>query len=298
MPQVKIENRSQKILQSVQIRWTIAHKDEPDVVLLEGVMPSTDARIEPFNPPTGVNIPHLYVNKIVKPLLKEGELNGHILLTLGIQEARFVDGTEWHISGQVAFLKTTLMRRPLGLSPPDFKPANFREILFFDISSWRSKPQPISGSPCEEQPRLFASAVLFKPLQITDPPCRENRSCDYDSVNNKNICAASAGTFCDLGECDGEGHCACWQGLGPCTTCPDNDGDTHTAARCGGDDCDDDDDLIFPKARELCADGKDNDCDGDTDCMDANCQFETVCATPTPTAASTGSGSCFPPSAR
>jgi hypothetical protein len=109
VPQVKIENRSQKILQSVQIRWTIAHKDEPDVVLLEGVMPSTDARIEPFNPPTVVNIPHVYFNKVVKPLLKEGELSGHILLTLGIQEARFVDGTEWHISRQVAFLKTTLM---------------------------------------------------------------------------------------------------------------------------------------------------------------------------------------------
>ena len=61
-------------------------------------------------------------------------------------------------------------------------------------------------------------------------------------------------------------------GPAPCTTCPDNDGDLHTAARCGGDDCDDGDDSIYPRAPEFCGDGKDNDCDGDTDCQDVTCQ--------------------------
>ncbi|HEX8117169.1 MAG TPA: putative metal-binding motif-containing protein [Pyrinomonadaceae bacterium] len=57
----------------------------------------------------------------------------------------------------------------------------------------------------------------------------------------------------------------------PCLTCPDNDGDGHTAARCGGDDCDDSDEYVRPGAPEFCGDGLDNDCDGKVDCADETC---------------------------
>jgi hypothetical protein len=100
IPELIIENRSQKVLQSVRLRWTIANYDEPDTILLEGVTPFIQVRIEPFNPPVPLekNDP-IYFNKIVKPLLKEDELNFHVLLRVGIQEALFADGTAWQRHG-------------------------------------------------------------------------------------------------------------------------------------------------------------------------------------------------------
>jgi len=44
----------------------------------------------------------------------------------------------------------------------------------------------------------------------------------------------------------------------------DNDGDGHLPAAAGGGDCDDSDPETYPEAPELC-DGKDNDCNGQTD---------------------------------
>ena len=44
----------------------------------------------------------------------------------------------------------------------------------------------------------------------------------------------------------------------------DSDGDGHRAIRCGGDDCDDGNDLAYPGAHEIC-DGIDENCDGVAD---------------------------------
>lgn len=270
MPELIIENRSQKVLESVRLRWTIANYDEDhETILLEGVTSSVRVRIEPFNPPVPLeNYDPIYFNKIVKPLLKDGELNFHVLLRVGIQEVRFADGTVWQRNQQAALLKNLPSRTRI-----DLRPARFEPILFFDIFTWRRpKPQSLVSSPCEEQPRSLASAFLFMPLQVSDPPCRENMICGYDPPTNKNICTPLAGSFCDRNGCDSDGHCNCATGVGPCTTCPDNDGDTFTAARCGGDDCDDNDDSVRPRAPEYCDDGKDNDCDRKTDCADETCQ--------------------------
>jgi predicted CXXCH cytochrome family protein len=55
----------------------------------------------------------------------------------------------------------------------------------------------------------------------------------------------------------------------PCI-CPDADSDGFTASYCGGTDCDDINNTIYPGAPELCTDGKDNDCNGLKDCADPN----------------------------
>jgi len=55
--------------------------------------------------------------------------------------------------------------------------------------------------------------------------------------------------------------------------CPDADGDGFSSAggACGPRDCNDSNPLINPGAREICGDGVDNDCDGNTDSADREC---------------------------
>ena len=51
---------------------------------------------------------------------------------------------------------------------------------------------------------------------------------------------------------------------------PDGDGDGYTPSE---GDCDDSNPAVHPGAEELCHDGLDNDCDGDTDGQDGECRF-------------------------
>ena len=68
-------------------------------------------------------------------------------------------------------------------------------------------------------------------------------------------------------DCDGEDmSCAC-----------DVDRDGHAAPSCGGDDCDDDNPDVHPRALELCND-RDDDCDGETDeGLDADSDGYKIC---------------------
>jgi hypothetical protein len=77
-------------------------------------------------------------------------------------------------------------------------------------------------------------------------------------------------------------------------TCPDNDGDGRTAGRCGGNDCDDSNDTVYPGAPEYCGDGSDNDCDGKADCEDETCWRPEYCSTcPLPCDMSNCPASCM-----
>ncbi len=54
----------------------------------------------------------------------------------------------------------------------------------------------------------------------------------------------------------------------------DNDGDGF---KVGDGDCNDENAGIYPGAKEICTDNKDNDCDGKTDCEDSGCAEDAAC---------------------
>lgn len=103
IPEVVLENRSARQTSSVRLKWAVVSQDAPDAVLLQGATPLFDARINPYTA-ARVDIPEIYFNKILKPLRKEGELNGRFRLVLGVQEVRFSDGQQWHPPQTASFM--------------------------------------------------------------------------------------------------------------------------------------------------------------------------------------------------
>ncbi len=99
-----------------------------------------------------------------------------------------------------------------------------------------------------------------------------------DCADNDAGVHPGATEVCDDGkdnDCDGALDCTdtdC-SGNAACGTCTDADADNYYAETgCGTEqDCDDTDAAVHPGASEICDDGKDNDCDGTTDCADADC---------------------------
>ena len=121
-----VEIRGRKITQSIHFMLSNVMHDAPDTVLLEGLMPFVELRTEPAGAPLAIDIPHIYFNKLVKPILKNGELDGRLRLIVGIQEVRFADGTVWQRDRQAAFLKTTLSSTPYCFKAPVHQAGAFR----------------------------------------------------------------------------------------------------------------------------------------------------------------------------
>jgi hypothetical protein len=89
-----IKNRSPRAVNSVQLRWEITSLDDPAKVLLEGTTPFVNFWAE-ANSSKVIEIPTIYPVYLFKPLAKNDELNGRFQLTIGVQEARFADGSFW-----------------------------------------------------------------------------------------------------------------------------------------------------------------------------------------------------------
>lgn len=106
---VKIKNRSAKAVNSVQLRWKITSLDDPAKVLLEGTTPFANFWVEADSSQV-IEIPTIYPVLLFKPLAKDGELNGRFNLTIGVQEARFADGSFWGRQ-EAAGLKTLVENR-------------------------------------------------------------------------------------------------------------------------------------------------------------------------------------------
>lgn len=100
---LEIKNRSSKAVNSVQLRWEIVSLDNPAKVLLEGTTPFVNFWAE-ANSSKVIEIPTIYPVLLFKPLAKGGELNGRFKLTIGVQEARFADGSFWRRQEPVVWL--------------------------------------------------------------------------------------------------------------------------------------------------------------------------------------------------
>ncbi|MFP4524437.1 MAG: MopE-related protein [Candidatus Woesearchaeota archaeon] len=98
--------------------------------------------------------------------------------------------------------------------------------------------------------------------------------CDNSCEDCSECTDGSCSSACEAGEhCSSSGNCVectedshCTDGYcssNECEPC-DSDGDGSDSPQCGGSDCDDDNEDVYPGATEVC-DGVDNDCDGDVD---------------------------------
>ncbi len=101
---VELINRSSRVVNAVQLRWTVAKFDEPGSILSEGTIPFVNIWVV-ANSTQVIEIPALYPVRLLKPLAKDGELSGHFRITISMQEIHFADGSFWRRREPVAHLK-------------------------------------------------------------------------------------------------------------------------------------------------------------------------------------------------
>lgn len=130
-----------------------------------------------------------------------------------------------------------------------------------------------TSGPCDDQDPCTENDVCVGGIctgtMIFCPPsgqlCYENAcvagSCQLQPTSGS---SCEDGDSCTIGD-------ACVDGT--CTPGPlkDEDGDGSVDQACGGDDCDDSSLVVKPGLAEVCEDGHDNDCNGQTDGADPAC---------------------------
>ncbi len=159
------------------------------------------------------------------------------------------------------------------------------------------------GDPCTGMETCVAGrCVPGRPVS-----CDDGVRCTLDScvprvgcLNRPDNRACDDGVFCNGAErcemtgcrsggppCDDGNPCtmdSCDEASRVCgRTRVDNDRDGFPPVSCGGTDCDDGDPTVNPGARELCADGRDNNCNGLADCRDPVCAGDPACGICIPT---------------
>ena len=158
---------------------------------------------------------------------------------------------------------------------------------FSAINNTTSGPVRMYGSrsiDCQDDVGIGLTSVPRNPESCSDAidECSNDISCIVQACNVQYSCGfcggyrqVCCGTYCDAGG-------SCVDGL--CQGCSDADGDGFNDSACGGDDCNDRNERIYPGAEEQCGNGTDDNCDGRIDeaCGDCVVGTETPCWTVLP----------------
>lgn len=259
---VEVENRTADFVESLNLRWFLVN-DGGGRVLAQGSTPAFGARLRPKSMRL-LDIPHIYFNRIVKPVSKGGELRGKFFVVVGVEEVRFATGRAWTGERVASLPPRATAQRKSSAFP-------IVEKALYSLAAPPSARTP-EGACREErqQPLFLPAAYFFAPAQeVTDPECVDSAACYVNAQGQQRCQATQPGVACDLFGCY-QGYCGC-SGRNTCTDCPDADGDHDPAEPCGGD-CDDGDPTRSSQMDEDCGDGVDNDCDDATDWGDSdNC---------------------------
>jgi len=94
-----LENRGQKATRSVRLRWALTKWETDDTeapikVLAEGVTDPFDVRVGPAES-LKTDTPPVFFNRIAKPFLEGGRLEGRFQIVVGVSEVVFEDGSIW-----------------------------------------------------------------------------------------------------------------------------------------------------------------------------------------------------------
>lgn len=208
---VKVNNRSAKIVNSVQLRWTLARLGEPEKVLSEGTTPFANIWVE-ANTFKVVEIPTLYPAPLLKSLAKDGELGGEFQLTIGVQEARFADGSLWRRQEPAAYLKFLDPYRALDGRFPAL--ASLAPGIVPPRSG--TSGEQISTSQCALESRSTASTFFLAAVQTSS--CSNDRAV-FEDGEGRRSCGATALNLSCYSVCN-DGFCNTWTELGQCRANP------------------------------------------------------------------------------
>ena len=91
---VVLKNVTQRTIRSVKLRWMLTTGEEQASVVLQGDTPAFEVMLPKFSHQK-VDSPLIDFAKIVKPLLKNGAIDGIFQLKVKVGEVRYADGSSW-----------------------------------------------------------------------------------------------------------------------------------------------------------------------------------------------------------
>jgi hypothetical protein len=103
---VVLKNRSQRTVRSVRLRWLLTTNDEQSKVLLQGDTSAFEVML-PKLAFQRTDTPVIDFAKLVRPLMKDGVINGDFLLKFRVSEATFADGSTWRSERATSFVKAS-----------------------------------------------------------------------------------------------------------------------------------------------------------------------------------------------
>lgn len=92
--QVTLLNRTPKSVREVKLGWKLVTAQDEDATMLQGSTPFFAVSIFRMTR-QNVDIPPIDFAQLIKPLLKQGAIDGRFLLKVSVNEVRFTDGSAW-----------------------------------------------------------------------------------------------------------------------------------------------------------------------------------------------------------